>query len=127
MISIPSEHSCMMSNGGSSGGSSWDLPRFIPSSQSQTGVCAFKRLVMGLSASVSLSRLPWLSHPPIKSDMDDSLSFVGLQDPEVRPSDGSNVLNFHICGVSGQTHWGDSHHVEWEEINWQEVCWLFLY
>lgn len=59
--------------------------------------------------------------------MDDSLSFVGLQDPEVRPSDGSNVLNFHICGVSGQTHWGDSHHVEWEEINWQEVCWLFLY
>ena len=43
---------------------------------------------------VSLSGLPWLSHPPVKSDMDDLLSFLGSQDPEVKPSDGFDALKF---------------------------------
>ena len=49
---------------------------------------------MGSSLLVSLSGLPWLSHPPVKSDMDDLLSFLGSQDPEVKPSDGFDALKF---------------------------------
>lgn len=38
--------------------------------------------------------------------MDDSLSFVGLQDPGVKPSEGLMRLSFHILGMPSQTHWG---------------------
>lgn len=49
---------------------------------------------MGSSSLVSLSGIPWLSHPPVKSDMDDILSFLGLRDPGVKPRDGSGALKF---------------------------------
>ena len=92
--SISFENSCIVPNGRSWGGSPWDLPGFIRSPKSHTGVCDFKGLVMGSSSSVSLPRVPWLSHPPVKRDMDDSPSFVGLQDPGVKLSDGSDMFKF---------------------------------
>lgn len=49
---------------------------------------------MGSSSLISLSGPSWLLHPPVESDMDNPLFFVGLQYPGVKLSDGSDAFKF---------------------------------